>query len=100
MIGEVTLASGRTAQYYVDARRALLSADGFVALGELVAAEARRVGAAAVGGPTLGADPIAHERVWDLLYRACVHGRKGPTMMAIIPSTGPSGFVSASTSAT
>jgi L-rhamnonate dehydratase len=31
----------------------------------------------------LGADPIAHERVWDTLYRACVHGRKGPTMMAI-----------------
>jgi orotate phosphoribosyltransferase len=59
VIGEVTLASGRTAQYYVDARRALLSADGFLALGEQVAAEARRVGAAAVGGPTLGADPIA-----------------------------------------
>ena len=39
VIGEVTLASGRTAQYYVDARRALLSADGFAALGELVVAE-------------------------------------------------------------
>jgi orotate phosphoribosyltransferase len=59
VIGEVTLASGRTAQYYVDARRALLSPAGFVSLGELVAAEARRLGAAAVGGPTLGADPIA-----------------------------------------
>ncbi len=59
VIGEVTLASGRTAQYYVDARRALLSAAGFTALGELVAAEARRLGAVAVGGPTLGADPIA-----------------------------------------
>jgi orotate phosphoribosyltransferase len=59
VIGEVTLASGRTAQYYVDARRALLSAAGFSALGELVAAEARRLGAQAVGGPTLGADPIA-----------------------------------------
>jgi orotate phosphoribosyltransferase len=59
VIGAVTLASGRTAQYYVDARRALLSPAGFVALGELVAAQARRLGAAAVGGPTLGADPIA-----------------------------------------
>ena len=57
VIGEVTLASGRTAQYYVDARRALLRPAAFRAAGELVAAEARRMGAAAVGGPTLGADP-------------------------------------------
>jgi orotate phosphoribosyltransferase len=59
VLGEVTLASGRTAQYYVDARRALLTQAGFRAAGELVAAEAERLGAAAVGGPTLGADPIA-----------------------------------------
>lgn len=59
VLGEVTLASGRTAQYYVDARRALLTAAGFRAAGALVAAEARRLGATAVGGPTLGADPIA-----------------------------------------
>jgi orotate phosphoribosyltransferase len=59
VIGEVTLASGRTASYYVDARRALLRPEPFRAVGELVAAEARRLGAAAVGGPTLGADPIA-----------------------------------------
>ena len=31
----------------------------------------------------MGADPLAHEMVWDTLYRASVHGRKGPTMMAI-----------------
>jgi L-rhamnonate dehydratase len=30
-----------------------------------------------------GADPLAHERIWDTLYRASVHGRKGVTMMAI-----------------
>ena len=59
VLGEVTLASGRTAQYYVDARRALLTAQGFRAAGELVAGEAERLGAVAVGGPTLGADPIA-----------------------------------------
>jgi orotate phosphoribosyltransferase len=59
VLGAVTLASGRTAQYYVDARRALLTARGFRAAGELVAAEAERLGAAAVGGPTLGADPLA-----------------------------------------
>ena len=51
--------SGAAASYYVDARRALLLPGPFAALGQLVAAEARRLGAAAVGGPTLGADPIA-----------------------------------------
>ena len=59
VIGEVTLTSGRTAQYYVDAKRAILLPGGFRALGELVAAEAERVGATAVGGTTMGADPIA-----------------------------------------
>ena len=59
VIGEVTLTSGRKASYYVDAKRAMLLPDGFRALGELVAAEAERVGATAVGGTTMGADPIA-----------------------------------------
>jgi orotate phosphoribosyltransferase len=59
VIGEVTLTSGRTAQYYVDAKRAILRPRGFAALGELVAAEARLRGATAVGGLTLGADPVA-----------------------------------------
>src|SRR5687767_10912065 len=59
IIGEVTLTSGQTAQYYVDAKRAILLPDGFRALGDLVAAEAERVGATAVGGLTMGADPVA-----------------------------------------
>ena len=59
VIGEVTLTSGRTAQYLVDAKRAILLRDGFLALGELVAATAAQWGATAVGGLTMGADPIA-----------------------------------------
>jgi orotate phosphoribosyltransferase len=59
VIGEVTLTSGQVAQYLVDAKRAVLLPAGFLALGELVAAEARNVGATAVGGMTMGADPIA-----------------------------------------
>jgi L-rhamnonate dehydratase len=31
----------------------------------------------------VGADPLAHERLWDKMYRSSVHGRKGSTMMAI-----------------
>jgi orotate phosphoribosyltransferase len=59
VIGDVTLTSGAKAQYYVDAKRAILLPDGFRALGKLVADEASRLGATAVGGTTMGADPIA-----------------------------------------
>jgi orotate phosphoribosyltransferase len=59
VVGEVTLTSGATAQYYVDVKRAILLPAGFNALAELVAAEAKRLGATAVGGTTMGADPIA-----------------------------------------
>jgi orotate phosphoribosyltransferase len=59
VIGEVTLSSGRTAQYYVDAKRAILRPAGFRAVGALLAAEAAERSAAAVGGMTMGADPLA-----------------------------------------
>jgi orotate phosphoribosyltransferase len=59
VVGEVTLTSGGTAQYYVDAKRAILRPEGFLALGELVAEEARERGATAVGGMTMGADAVA-----------------------------------------
>ena len=57
IIGEVTLASGAVAQYYVDARRALLRPAGFRAAGELIAAAAVEAGANAVGGPATAAIP-------------------------------------------
>jgi orotate phosphoribosyltransferase len=44
----VTLTSGRKARYYVDAKRAILLPAGF-----------RALGATAVGGLTMGADPVA-----------------------------------------
>src|SRR5665648_755332 len=59
VIGEVVLTSGRTAQYLVDAKRAILRPEGFLPLSELVAAQAREWQATAVGGMTMGADPIA-----------------------------------------
>ena len=59
VIGEVTLSSGQTAEYYVDAKRALLRPTAYRAAGELIAAEATERGATAVGGMTMGADPLA-----------------------------------------
>src|SRR5439155_4189245 len=45
VIGEVTLTSGQKAQYLIDAKRAILRPEGFRALAELVAEEARRLDA-------------------------------------------------------
>ena len=59
VVGEVMLTSGATAQYYVDAKRAILRRAGFLALAELVAGYARRWEATAVGGLTMGADAPA-----------------------------------------
>ena len=59
VIGEVVLTSGATAQYLVDAKRAILRPTGFHALSELVAEQASAWDATAVGGMTMGADPIA-----------------------------------------
>ncbi len=59
VLGEVTLTSGAVAQYYVDAKRAILRPEGFAALSELVAAQVAAWGGTAVGGLTMGADPVA-----------------------------------------
>ena len=59
VVGKVTLSSGLEADYYVDAKRAILRPAGFAAVASLVAAEAERLGATAVGGLTMGADPVA-----------------------------------------
>jgi orotate phosphoribosyltransferase len=57
--GEVVLTSGRTSQYYLDVKRAILLPAGFHALATLVAAQVAEWEATAVGGMTMGADPIA-----------------------------------------
>ncbi len=59
VIGEVTLTSGAKASYYVDAKRAILLPEAFRALATLLAARAHELGASAVGGMTMGADPVA-----------------------------------------
>jgi orotate phosphoribosyltransferase len=57
--GTFTLASGRTSHYYVDGRKVTLSAEGAASIGagvlELLAGEFQ---VDAVGGLTMGADPI------------------------------------------
>jgi orotate phosphoribosyltransferase len=59
VIGEVTLTSGAKAQFYVDAKRAILRPAGFAALASLLAAQIAEWQGTAVGGMTMGADPVA-----------------------------------------
>jgi orotate phosphoribosyltransferase len=59
VIGQVTLTSGAVAQYYVDAKRAILRPKGFAAMATLVAAHVKEWEGTAVGGMTMGADPVA-----------------------------------------
>ena len=57
---EVTLASGRKSDFYIDVKQTSLNPEGAHLLGELLFAEIRKSypAAQAVGGPTLGADPL------------------------------------------
>ncbi len=59
VVGAVTLTSGASAEYYVDAKRAILRPAGFAALSLLLTAQLSDWNATAVGGMTMGADPIA-----------------------------------------
>ncbi len=57
--GRFTLASGRTSHYYVDGRKVTLSAEGAAVIGAgVLTALADLPDVSAVGGLTMGADPI------------------------------------------
>lgn len=60
--GDFQLASGQRANYYIDARRTTMSAEGLALVGRLGLRTIRHAGWSpdAVGGLTLGADPVAY----------------------------------------
>lgn len=59
--GFFTLTSGRSSHYYIDGKQVVMAPEGLHATAQYILASMRqhRVQAEAVGGPTLGADPIA-----------------------------------------
>ena len=71
--GEFTLSSGRTSTLYIDARLTTMSPDGLALVGPagLVAIEDAGWRADAVGGLTLGADPVAYA----ISYASALAGR-------------------------
>ena len=56
--GEFTLSSGRKSDYYFDCRQSALHPEGAWLIGKLFADLIQDIPAAAVGGMTLGADPL------------------------------------------
>jgi orotate phosphoribosyltransferase len=60
--GDFVLASGRRSSVYVDCRRTTMSAEGMVLIGRMGWDAIQRAGwrPAAVGGLTMGADPVAY----------------------------------------
>lgn len=69
--GEVTLSSGATADYYVDMRRVTLDAAAAPAIGRTMLELTADWEYDAVGGLTLGADPVATA----MLHQAAAAGR-------------------------
>ena len=70
--GRVTLSSGREADYYVDLRRTTLSSDAAPLVGRVMLDLTADWTFDAVGGLTLGADPVAAA----MLHAAAAKGRK------------------------
>ena len=70
--GRVTLSSGRQADYYVDLRRTTLSAAAAPLVGRVMLELTADLDFDAVGGLTMGADPIAV----SMLHAAAAQGRQ------------------------
>jgi orotate phosphoribosyltransferase len=70
--GRVVLSSGREADYYVDLRRITLSAEAAPLVGRVLLDATGDLDYDAVGGLTLGADPVATA----MLHAAAARGRR------------------------
>jgi len=70
--GRVTLSSGQEADYYVDLRRVTLDAEAAPLIGRVMLELTADLAYDAVGGLTLGADPVATA----MLHAAAAQGRR------------------------
>lgn len=70
--GRVTLSSGKEADYYVDLRRITLDGEAAPLVGQVMTELTRDLEFDAVGGLTLGADPVATA----MLHAAATQGRR------------------------
>jgi len=70
--GEVILSSGQRADWYIDLRRVLLDGNGAPLAGRVMLDTTASLDYEAVGGLTLGADPVATA----MMHAAAARGRK------------------------
>jgi orotate phosphoribosyltransferase len=70
--GEVVLSSGQPADWYIDLRRVLLDGEAAPVAGRVMLDATAGLSYDAVGGLTLGADPVASA----MMHAAAVRGRK------------------------
>ncbi|MGH3425321.1 MAG: orotate phosphoribosyltransferase [Nocardioidaceae bacterium] len=75
--GRVTLSSGREADYYVDLRRVTLDAEAAPLIGQVMLEMTADLAYDAVGGLTLGADPVATA----MMHQAAARGRRLDTFV-------------------
>ena len=68
----IRLSSGKISNYYIDVRRVSLSAQGLYLISHMIWRHIKDAKINAIGGPTLGADPI----VSGLLYLAAKKNKK------------------------
>jgi orotate phosphoribosyltransferase len=57
--GDFTLASGKKASFYIDGKQVTLDPQGLLLTGKFILNTLHGANADAIGGPTIGADPIA-----------------------------------------
>lgn len=70
--GKVTLSSGKEADYYIDLRRITLDGEAAPLVGQLMLDLTAELDYDAVGGLTLGADPVAT----SMLHASAARGRR------------------------
>ena len=101
--GDFTLASGKKSDFYIDCKQVTLTAEGAQLVGDLMADVINREApsAVAVGGLTIGADPIAtatsiaswntgHDRSAFIVRKEPKdHGLKGLVVSASLPPGSP-----------
>lgn len=70
--GKIILSSGKEADFYIDLRRITLDAVAAPIVGEVMLEMTKHLDYEAVGGLTLGADPVATA----MLHAAAIRGQK------------------------
>ncbi len=81
-LGQFKLSSGGTSDYYIDCRTTTLHAEGGRLTGHAILEllEANKIDAEAVGGLTMGADPIVSNVATASAWRALSHPHSNPRL--------------------